>query len=399
MTENFLLLLAGASPEVPLRWGRFEGRRLIEGGWLESAADVAGLAPEAGIIERVIVLLPGEQVATRRTATLPRNASKARAAAVYVMEDELGEAADNLHVAVASAGDAALAIACKRMIVEGWLAAFVAAGVEPDILSADYLTFTPLAENATVVFDGQRVVAAFEGAGLAAELDLFTMLAPHLFKTAPMRIEAVGDATLRRLLPVESEIDWLGAADDARILAFYGAAVAEAGPPNLLQGQFARKRAFAPAFAPWRRTAVIAASAAALFMAGIVAQALRAEYAASEWTKAARDMHAARFPEDAAADPVDHARAMLANGGVGSSFLALASRFGEAVGKHEAVAIDRIRFNAANGEFAVSVRSTTDTGIDELKATLESLGVATQDSGGYRRSGDHWSGELSARLK
>lgn len=399
MAENFLLLLAGPSPETQLRWGRFDGPRLIEGGWIESAADISGLAPQGGNAERVIVLLPGEQVAARRTATLPRNAAKARAAAAYVMEDELGETAENLHVAVASAADATLAIAAKRTIVEGWLAMLAAAGVELDILSTDYLTFAPPAESAIVIFDGQRVIAAFEGAGLSAELDLFAMLAPRLFKTAPIHIEAIGDATLRRLLPVESEIDWLGAADDARILAFYGAAIAKAAPPNLLQGQFARKRALAPALAPWRRAAVIAASAAAVFVAGIIAQGLRAEYAASEWTKAAREMHAARFPDDASADPVEHARALLASGGAGSSFLALASRFAEAVGKHDAVAIDRIRFNAANGEFAASVRSTTDTGIDELKATLASLGVATQDSGGYRRNGDHWSGELSARLQ
>lgn len=398
MTESLLLLL-GASPEAPLRWGRFDDRRFMEGGRLESAADLVGLAPAEGSGVRVVALLPGEQVAARRTAPLSRNVAKARAAAAYVMEDELGESADSLHVAVASVGDTALAMAAKRAIVEGWLVVFSEARIAPDILSADYLALNPQAESAAVLFDGQHVIASFEGTGLAAELDLFTAIVPGLFKKAPIRIQAIGDATLRKLLPVESEIDWQGAADDARILAYYGNAVADASPPSLLQGQYAKKRSLMPLFAPWRRAATIAASAAAVLTLGVIAQGVRADQTANSWTKAAREIHAARFPDEAAADPVAHARELLARGGADSSFLALASRFGEGVAAHDVVSIDRIRFNAANGEFAVSVRSKTDAGIDELKATLAGLGVVTQDSGGYRRSGDHWSGELSARLK
>lgn len=398
MTQRLLLLL-GAAPEAPLRWGRFHERRLVEGGWLESVADVIGLAPGAGHAEQVVAVLPGEQVACRRTAALARSAAKARAAAAFIMEDELGESADNLHVSVAPAVKGGLAVAVKRSIVEGWLAALAGTGVEPDILTADYLVVMPPAGDATVIFEAERVVAAVDGVGFATELDLFTPLAPRFFASPPARIEAIGDAGLRRLLPVESDIDWLGAADDARVLAFYGSALAEGSPPNLLQGSFVRKRAFAPVFAPWRRAAMIAASAVAVFLIGVIAQGVRAERVAGEWTKAALEIHAARFPDEVAADPVAHAREIMARSGGGSSFLALASRFAEAVEKHDAIAVDRIRFNAANSEFVATVRSKSDAGIDELKATLETLGVTTQDNGGYRRSGDHWSGELTARLQ
>ena len=74
-------------------------------------------------------------------------------------------------------------------------------------MSVDYLALAPQADNAIVVFEDKRVVVAFEGAGLAAEIDLFKAIAPRLFKTAPIRIEALGDATLRVLLPTESAID------------------------------------------------------------------------------------------------------------------------------------------------------------------------------------------------
>jgi general secretion pathway protein L len=398
MTESLLFLL-GASPQSPLRWGRVDGARLVEGGWLESVDDLAGLVERAGRAQRVIGLLPGEQVATRRTATVPRLQSKARAAASYLMEDELAEAADLIHVAVASAGETGLAIAVKLAIIDVWLAAFSSAGVALDILSADYLALSPAAESARVIFENGRVTAAFDGVGLSVESDLFTMIAPRLFKTPPLRIEALGDAGLRRLLPMESEIDWLGSADDAHVLAFYASAIGEAMPANLLQGRYARKRALAPVFMPWRRAAAIAAAAGGVFAIGVIAEGVRAEQEARRWTKAAQEMHAERFPEQASEDAVEHARRLLAQGGGESSFLALASRFGEAVQKHEEVSLDRIRFNAAGGEFIVSIRSKTDVGIEQFKATLSALGVDTQDRGGYRRAGDQWSGELAARFK
>lgn len=393
MAERLIFLL-GDSPGAPLRWGRYEDARLIEGGWMENAAGLPALGARAAA-DFVAALLPGEQTAARRMASAPRGAAKARAAALYLMEDELGESADQLHVA--AAGD--LAIAVKTAIVEDWLAAFAAAGIELDLLSADYLALPSSADQGVIIFDEGRVVAAVDRAGFALEDGLFDALAPRLFETGPARLRALGAAPMLRRLPDAIAVESLGAADDARLLDLYAAALAEAPAPNFLQGRYQRRRALAPMLRPWRRAGALAAAAAALFVVSLAAEGVRADAAARTWTEAARRVHGERFPEAAAEDPVTHARRALAKQGSDASFLLLAARFAGALEKNDAVEIERIRFNAARGEFIVSVKSRSDSGIEELKQTLAAAGVATQDSGGYRRAGVYWSGDLLARTQ
>jgi type II secretion system protein L len=396
---DVLILLLGASVEAPLRWGRFSGALLVEGGWLENAASLGRLTDIAASADAVVALLPGEQVAARRSDSFPKGATKARAAAAYLMEDELAETADALHVGVATEDGANLAVAVKSAVVDAWLAAFASAAVECNILSADYLALFLAADESVVLFEETRVVVAANGAGFALDLDLFSSLAPQLLAPAPARITAVGNAANRRLLPADSVIDWRGGADDARVLALYGDAIERKSPLNLLQGRYQKKRVLLPRVAPWRRAGFIAAGAAGVFFIGIAAEALRADADARAWRDAAAQIHTQRFPDAAANNPVDYARQVLAQGGGDDSFLALASRFAEAIETNQDVQIERMRFNAARGEFIVSVRSASDVGIEQLKTALAGLGVTTQDSGGYRRSSGEWTGELAARLQ
>ncbi|HXI86453.1 MAG TPA: type II secretion system protein GspL [Parvularculaceae bacterium] len=392
MGERFLLLL-GAAPDAPLRWGRFADERLIEGGWLESARDLGALAEFAENAEFVVALLPGEDVASRRMAASPRGTAKARAAAQYLMEDELGEPAELLHI-VAARG---LAIAVRREIIESWRDAFTAADFECEILSADYLALAVFGEDAAVIAESGRIVAAFGGSGLAIEFGAFERLAPSLFASAPPNVRLIGGPDAERLLPSEGVIERLGEAGDARVLGLYGEAIAKAPPANLFQGAFERRRAINLALGPWRRAGALAAAAALLFVASVVAEGVRAEITADMWIKAAHDTHARRFPEAASADPVAHARQVLARQSDGA-FLVLASRFSDALRGNDGVQIDRIRFNASRNEFIVAIRSRTDSGIDDFKSALAKHGVATKDNG-YRRAGASWSGELSARLQ
>ncbi|MGE0409365.1 MAG: type II secretion system protein GspL [Amphiplicatus sp.] len=400
MAETLILLL-GTSPKAPIRWGRFENGRLIAGGVADNADALDALADDGAA--RLIALLPGEQVAARRAPSLPQSGAKARDAARYLMEDELAEAASQLHVAVSpltSPGQSGgLAFAVKSAIIETWLSAFSLAGLDCAILSADYLALPSSDEEATALFEDGRAVVAFDGAGFALDAELFAALAPRLFDPAPARIMALGDPSARRLLPQDSLVDGASPAEPAGALVRYAAAIAEKEPPNFLQGPYQKKRALTPLLAPWRRAGLIAAAIAGVFCLGLVAEAIRAEGAARAWTEAAADIHRQRFPDAAGADPADHARQILARDKAGTSFLTLAARFTEALQNTDKIEIERIRFNAARGEFVVSVSSADDAGIEEFKTSLAGLGVTTQDSGGYRRSGEAWTGELSARLQ
>lgn len=394
MTERLIFLL-GLSPEAPFRWAHYSDDRLIEGGWLESAADLPALRERFGEIDLVAALLPGEQAATRRMTSVPKGAAKARAAALYLMEDELGESAEALHVAASDS----LAFAVKTAILEEWRSLFAAAGFDLDILSADYLVMPSSDDVGVIVFDEGRVVAAINGGGFAVDNDLFDMLGAELLKDGPPRLQALGDITLLRRLPETITVERLGALEDARLLDLYAVSLSEAATPNFLQGPYQKRRTLMPALLPWRRAGALAAALAALFVVSLVATGLRSQSEAKTWNEAAQKVHTERFPDAASENPTAHARKLLAQQGGDVSFLVLASRFADAMEKNDTVQIDRIRYNASRNEFVVSVKSQTNSGIEDLKNALAAAGVATQDSGGYRRSGAYWTGDLMARTQ
>lgn len=395
--SDLLLLMLGDALDAPLRWGAFAAGRLVEGGWIE-VRDLATLSARAQAADRVVALLPGEQVAARAFQAAPRSGARQLAAARYLMEDELGEPADALKIAVAIDRDPPLAIAVRQSIFAAWLDAFAAAGIACDILSADYLALASGGDRAMIVSQGDRVVAAFAGVGASLEREMFAELAAQLFAGGPERVALAGDAALGRRLPEPVAIDWLGETDDARVLSIFGEAVLAVAPPNFLQARLINRKALIAAVAPWRRAALIAASLVAVLLLGVIVDAARAGREAERWTNAAAALHKEYFPEAAAADPVAFARQRL-NGGGGRSFLWLASRFAVALEDNQSVEIDRIRFNEARGEFVVSIRSDSDTAIEALKAALAAAGVVAQDSGGYRSAGGVWTGELTARAQ
>jgi type II secretion system protein L len=397
MSDLFLLML-GPAPDAPLRWGVFEGGRLIEGGWSEGD-DLAALAAKAQGADKVAALLPGEQVAVRTFPAAPRGGARQQAAARYLMEDELGEAAEALKIAVAADHTPPIALAARGSLVEAWLAAFAAAGFDCDILSADYLALASDGERATIVGERDRVIAAFSGLGASMDRGLFADLAPQLFAEHAGRVAVAGEAALGRCLPDPERADWLGEIDDARLLSIFGDAVLSRPPANFLEAKFLNRKALVAALAPWRRAGLIAASLVAVLMLGVVVDAARAGREADRWSDAAAALHREYFPGEAKGDPVAFARQRLAQGGGEQSFLWFASRFSDALESNEAVQIDRIRFNAARGEFIVSIRSDSDTAIEALKATLAAAGIAAQDSGGYRSAGGVWTGELTARAQ
>lgn len=396
--SDLLLLLLGPSPEAPLRWGVFGETRLIEGGWIESAAELGDLPAPALSAARTVALLPGEQVASRPMPAAPRGAAKLQAAAGYLMEDELGESAEALRIAVAGERTPPLAIAAKAAIVDAWADAFAAAGVECDVLSADYLALPSSAEAAMIVAEGGRVVAAFNGAGASMERDLFVDIGPALIG-APARLTIVGDAGIARLLPNREPDEWLGEANDARLLSIFADAVRASAPPNFRQARMFNRRAMQAAIAPWRRAGLLAAGLACLFVLGSVVDGVRAARIADRWDDAAHALHRQYHPEDATADPVAYARRQLNSGAGGASFLFLSAKFADALEANDAVEIDRIRFNAARGEFVVSMRSQSDSAIEALKETLSGAGVVAEDAGGYRNIGGVWTGELTARAQ
>ena len=393
--KETLILLLGQSPGAPVRWAFLSDGRVLEAG---AAPSLAGLAPLAARAEeaRVLAVLPGEQAAMRAMAAPPRAPSKFRTAAAFLLEDELAENLDTLHVAVARhAGGAGLALAVKKSVMDAWRDGLAEAGLAADHMAPDFALLPLEPSRAALVCEGDRLFGVFGLQGFAIERPLADALAVMIAdEDAIEAVTAFGDADTERVEYLDKPIEWRGGSDDASMFRLYAAALQSGAAPNLLQGAYRRRHDWRAVAAPWRRAAALAAACLVVMVAGAVAEGMRSDRLADRLNDEALALHQAAFPDQANASPRDHARRVLASGRERAQFLPLSTHFAETLEQHDAIQVDRIRYNAARGEFSINLRFADINELESLKQALAARGVLTSEAGGVRRSGNVFIGEL-----
>lgn len=348
---------------------------------------------------RVVAVLPGEQVAIREFAAPQKQSGKLVAAASLLLEDELAEPVADLHIIVTS-GEPRAALAVSRDIISDWLAAFDAAGVALTEISVDYACIGGSSSTTVFVADNDRVIASRGPAGFSAELDLAKVAAPAL-------IDASGEAAIIAYGPArflagwtERPVEYRKTAGVADILSIFAAALSSRpAPPNFLQGAFKRRSPQAFRVGAYKRAGLLAAGLAAAAIFSAAAGGVKDARVAGAYEQSARAMHRAAFPTFSGGDVRAHARQILSSGATAASFLDLSARLTASLEENEGVAVDRIRYDGARGQYLFSIRSSSDAGIETFRSSLEANGLAATDSGGYRRSGEAWIGEMSVRAK
>ena len=398
MTDLVVFKL-GQTPADPVAWGAFASGALVEVGRVSAVAALATIALRFDAGARFVAALPGEQVAMREISAPPRQSAKLNAAAGLLLEDELAAPVSDLHVVV-SLSEPRVVFAVAKSAIEEWLSAFDAAGVALTEMCADYAAIGGSNATAVLIRDKDRVIASRGGAGFAVESDLAEAIAPAF-------LAAAGDAAIIAYGPKGFAGDWIDRPIDQRLLtreaefmAIFGAAISsKPAPTNLLQGAYRRRPPHSFKVGTYRRPAILAAGLAVAALFSAAAAGLKDARVASIYEQSAAAMHKAAFPAFSGGEIRNHARQMLASGVKASSFLDLAARLDASLERQDGVAIDRIRYDGARGQFTFSIRSNSDAGIEAFRASLETNGLTAADSGGYRRSGDAWIGEMSARAK
>ncbi len=396
MTIRYLFLL-GASPDDPIRWAKCDDDHVAEAGRLDDAYALQVLRDRIGASDRIIVILPGEQVALRLMPAPPKSTAKFNAAARYLLEDELAETADHLHISVFLKNDQGAALAVKRNIVEQWTAIFHDNGVNIDKMTADYLSLPQTDEKPCILIDGERTIAAFGDRGFAAENMLGELCLSQLIDDLSsgavdkfvLSSNADGAARAAVSHPVE-----IGPED---VFALYLRGLTAAPSIDILKGKGRLRRQWRQNLGAWRRPAMLAASLLVVSFATFIAGGVRDLQAAKLINEEAHALHEQYFPEATGADLRAHARATISsNNGVG--FLDLSEIFADALSDTPAVSVDRLRYDEARARLVVSVRSSDDQTIETLRKALTDRGALAEDAGGYRRSGDQWSGDMIVRL-
>jgi len=397
---DLVVLKLGQTPGDPVAWGAFGAGRMIEAGRAEAVAALGALANRYDEGARIVAVLPGELVALRDIPSPPKQASKLRAAAGLLLEDELAEGVDDLHIAFTSGSNGARAFAISKLLMKGWLAALDEAGVAPAEMTVDYALLGGSSGVCVIAQDKDRIIASRGSAGFAAELALADLVAPAF-------IQAAGEAAIVSYGAHEHVGRWAAIpverrplAHEADLIALFGASL---GGKNerveFLAGEFRRKRTYSVEFGAWRRPAMLAASLAAALIALGAASGIRDWRIAERYETTAQSLHKAAFPTFEGGNIREHVRGLLAGGSKTAGFIEMTARLTAGLETHQGVSIERIRYDAARGQYTFSIRSASDAGIEAFRTGLVRSGLEATDNGGYRRTGDQWVGEMTARVR
>lgn len=392
---SMLVIIRIVQEGGPFAWATFQNGAVKDSGRATDLAALSGMRVFAREDVSVAAVIPGEQVAYRTLPSPPRQRSKLMSAAQLLLEDELASPIEDQHVAVHRDDAAAQIFAIERSAIANWVRRFQEHGVPLHFLTVDYACLGGDEEKSVLFAEPNRLVADFGMRAFAAELEIAKFaLADRLasLPEAKVGVYAGGGA-----FSDNSRYERLGDGNDETLLALAGKAIEGNNAVNLLQGDFRPARKSIVDMARWRRPAMLAASLAFIWFVGVVADGFRAARIADHYKREASRIHREAFPNAANVDIRTHARGVLGAGG-DASFLLIANTLGEALVRHENVAIDRIRFDRTRNVFVFSVRSTSDGEISMFQQTLAALGATSAETGGYRRSGAYWVGEMTVTI-
>jgi len=390
-----VIIRVGGDADSPVPWAVARDGAVLDTGRAKNLNALTSMRVFARDDVTVAAILPGELAAFRVMPSPPRQQSKLVSAAQLLLEDELAAPLDDHHVAIQRDDAFAQIIAIKRDVVASLRSTFQEKGVTLSHVTVDFLCLGGDEARAVLFAEPNRLVANFGTHAFASELEIAKFaLADRLaaLPEAKVGVYAGGGA-----FADHSRYERLGEGGDEALLGLAARAITDQRAINLLQGEFRPPRKSIVDITRWRRPAMLAASLAAIWMAGVFADGFRASRAAERYENEAARIHAEAFPNVGNVDIRAHARGVLGAGG-DASFLLVADTLGKALSAHENVAIDRIRFDRTRNMFVFSVRSTSDGEISSFQDTLASLGATSAETGGYRRAGAYWVGEMTVTI-
>jgi general secretion pathway protein L len=248
---------------------------------------------------KVVVLAPAAQILLAEPELPPGGGTKLARAVPFALEEQLTEDVDQLSFAIGHRrGSGATPVAVvSRSVLQGWIAALSAAGLEPQAIFPD-ISLMPENPGQTVLWlEGDRLAVRRPGA-----LPFAVELAP--VKEALVVAGVVNDPLQpsEEPKPKESAILYATRDDWARVqeefeelleefaslkvqlladgpLPWLARGMNTAEAVNLLQGEFSRTTDYG---ARWRRWRLAAGLAAALLVVHVAAQALQIRQAKHE---------------------------------------------------------------------------------------------------------------------
>lgn len=372
-----IVVIAGRTPDAPVRWAAGEAGELSAAGTADGLADVVAELPDH---DELTVILPGEAVSTRRLRLPVRGEARLLAAARLAFEDVLAEPAQGYDLAWTEPDEdgARRVSAAPPGWLAGWRAALADAGLDPDLLTVDHAALHAEGYDGVVLRERGRIAASLPGGGLTGEEGFVAPLIPRLAPDASLlsvRIGPSGEA-------IGSES--LVLADERALGAFYLAGM-EAEPPASFARGRRRRGAGLARLSAWRVPAALVAACLALWLAGDLAVGVKHARAADALEAEATETFRAAFPGRRVIDLRRQAEGMGEATG-GARFLPLSAALASSLEAVGGVELTGMTYDGAS--LTADIRYRDFAQLEALTARLRASGLTAREGQNPRREDD-----------
>ncbi len=341
----------------------------------------------------VVLLLPTEQCLSIRCSVPGRTTGQMRRALPYVVEEFVAGDIDEMHIACGPVRRNAPVdvVVIERRILSRWLEALAAERVHPGFAVPDAALLSCEDSDATLLFDGTRVLVRSPDQIAAIEADALKLVLESLAASATdsgMRITAV-NGRVPELLRAEVAqatpypVEWTDSESDLTALAHLADAF-PGNPPaiNLLQGALAPPKRASGAWTRWRTVAGLAAVWLALVLVTDVVRGAWASHRASALASEAQTLYRSYFPNDQRLQEDLYKQMMghLHGSASQSTFLTLLGHLASGLSASPDAQLRSITFNDGRAELGAEVAVKGFESLEALKAAWGKEGVSVDIS-------------------
>ncbi|MGA9333473.1 MAG: type II secretion system protein GspL [Rudaea sp.] len=339
-------------------------------------------APSSQVVaraQRVVVLVPAEDVLLLETPRIAGGAAQFRKAVPFALEDQLAGQVEDLHFAIperASGDRVAVAIVARATLID-WIDRLASEGIRADAMFAETQALPCESEGACVLIEAERALWRFApaqaGACEANALpDWLAAIASGDDKPRALIVHDFRDAPTLELpmRPVRYHRNQRDA------LAFFAAQLGNEPGLNLLQGEFAPAHRQAPAKRLWRNAATLTAAAVILLFVYYGADCWRLSRQSARLDAAAHAILHGTFPgmDKVVGDPrqlMQSAMRGLSAGGDSSGLLSLLARIAPILGSTTRTSLTGMEFH--NDTLELAMRAPDIPTLDRMRESMNNL--------------------------
>jgi general secretion pathway protein L len=402
----------GGGADIRAPWALVgEGGDVQAEGWVLPGA--AAEIPQGLPVQRVIALMPAQDVFVRYLAIPGRSDREAAQAAPFLIEEDLAAPLDTQHVAIGARNETGEAwlFATSKHIQASWRDYLSGLGLKPVYALPDAMLLNghggdltlaavdgvilfqtragDLMRRATLEGDAARVaetdpICGGIDAGLAEIVlpALGQRMEPRRMLISPdidpgiVAPDGTGVALKRQPAPdLREEASRAGEAVLAGLPAFFGTGLVSALDWKAMLG-------------PWVRPALLAGAAILLGVVLLLGEGIYYGQRADTYYQAARSVYSAEFDERAT-DPAAQLRVRLRAAGGGpdqSAFLDLAAGLAAVMEEVDTVAIQSLRYTSERGGLSVTATYPDFSDFETFRAAAQARGLVIEEGGA--RQGD-----------